>query len=206
MLSILEMPDPSEWKIELVAASWETDPKHLPGGKLQIPQNVWYIGTANNDDSTFAVSDKVYDRALVINIDKKGVAFDAPDTTSKKVPYSHVAALYEKAVAENPVNPELLNKIGLLDIYVIEKFRVAFGNRIMKQLNIFVPVYVACGGTDIEAIDYILATKVFRKFESLNLSLIRDEIKGLIRYLDTLFGKGSMVECRAYLERLQKMY
>ena len=58
----------------------------------------------------------------------------------------------------------------------------------------------------IEAIDYILATKVFRKFESLNLSLIRDEIKGLIRYLDTLFGKGSMVECRAYLERLQKMY
>jgi hypothetical protein len=76
----------------------------------------------------------------------------------------------------------------------------------MKQLNIFVPVYVACGGTDIEAIDYILATKVFRKFESLNLSLIRDEIKGLIRYLDTLFGKGSMVECRAYLERLQKMY
>ena len=24
--------------------------------------------------------------------------------------------------------------------------------------------------------------------------------------IDTLFGKGSMVECRAYLERLQKMY
>ena len=206
MLSILEMPDPSEWKVELVSASWETDPKHLPGGKLQIPQNVWYIGTANNDDSTFAVSDKVYDRALVINIDKKGVPFDAPDTPSKKVPYSHVAALYEKAVQDNPVSQELLDKIGLLDIYVIEKFRVAFGNRIMKQLNIFVPVYVACGGTDIEAIDYILATKVFRKFESLNLSLIRDEIKGLIRYLDTLFGKGSMVECRAYLERLQKMY
>jgi hypothetical protein len=76
----------------------------------------------------------------------------------------------------------------------------------MKQLKIFVPVYVACGGNDIEAIDYLLATKVFRKFEGLNLSLIRDEIKGLIRYMETLFGKDSTPECTAYLQRLQKMY
>ena len=38
---------------------------------------------------------------------------------------------------------------------------------------------VACGGDEIEGLDYLLATKVFRKFEVLNLSLIRDEIKGL---------------------------
>jgi hypothetical protein len=40
----------------------------------------------------------------------------------------------------------------------------------------------------------------------LNLSLIRDEIKGLIRYMEVLFGKNSMPECTAYLQRLQKMY
>ena len=101
---------------------------------------------------------------------------------------------------------EELEKIAKLDMYVIQKFRVAFGNRIMKQLCIFVPVYVACGGTATEAIDYLLATKVFRKFEALNLSLIRDEIKGLISYLDQLYGKGAMAECIAYLERLRKMY
>lgn len=89
---------------------------------------------------------------------------------------------------------------------MIDKFRVAFGNRILKQLKTFVPVYVACGGVEAEAIDYILATKVFRKFESLNLSLIRDEIRGLISYMDSLFGKGVMQESIAYLQRLQKMY
>ena len=99
----------------------------------------------------------------------------------------------------------MLQNISHLDLYVIEKFRVAFGNRIIKQLRIFVPVFVACGGTEVEGIDYILATKVFRKFEGLNLSLIRDEIRGLISYLDTLFGKGEMKECIAYLQRLQKM-
>lgn len=206
MLSILEMPDPAEWKIELVSSMWPTDPKHLTDGKLQIPQNVWYIGTANNDDSTFAVSDKVYDRALVINLDNKGIPFEAPATEAKRINYSYVESLYRKAVSDHPVSEESLDKISKLDIYVIEKFRVAFGNRIMKQLKVFVPVYVACGGNEIEAIDYLLATKVYRKFEGLNLSLIRDEIKGLIRYMEVLFGKNSMPECTAYLQRLQKMY
>ena len=205
MLSILEMPNPEEWKIELVPAAWPNDPAHLIDGKLQIPQNVWYIGTANNDDSTFAVSDKVYDRALVINLDSKGIPFEAPDTTPKEISYSYVESLYKKAQEEFPVAEELLDKISKLDLYVIDHFRVAFGNRIMKQLKLFVPVYVACGGTDIEGIDYILATKVFRKFEVLNLSLIRDEIRGLLMMLDNLFGKGKMTECIAFLQRLQKM-
>lgn len=205
MLSILEMPNPEEWKVELVPSSWPGDPQRLRDGKLQIPQNVWYIGTANNDDSTFAISDKVYDRALVINLDSKGIPFDAPETPPKLICYSYVEELYKKAIEEHPVDEELIKKIGMLDLYVIEKFRVAFGNRIIKQLKIFVPVYVACGGTALEGIDYILATKVFRKFEGLNLSLIRDEIRGLIMYMDKLFGKGEMKECIEYLQRLQKM-
>ena len=206
MLSVLEMPDPSEWKIELVPAAWPNDPKKLVDGKLQIPQNVWYIGTANNDDSTFSVSDKVYDRALTINLDSKGMPFEAPLTDAKNISYSYVESLYKKAIEQYPVSDEMLEKIGQLDLYVIEKFRVAFGNRIMKQLKLFVPVYIACGGTELDGIDYILATKVYRKFEGLNLSLIRDEIKGLIMYMDNLFGKGEMKECIAFLQRLQKMY
>ncbi|MCQ2399861.1 MAG: hypothetical protein MJ072_05085, partial [Clostridia bacterium] len=197
MLSILEMPDPEEWKIQLVPSVWDNDPKRLVDGKLQIPQNVWYVGTANNDDSTFAVSDKVYDRAFVINLDSKGVQFEAPQVEAKRISYSYVASLYKKAVESDPVSKELLEKIEKLDLYVIEHFRVAFGNRIIKQFKTFVPVYKACGGTETEAVDYILATKVFRKFESLNLSLIHDEIKGLIVQLDNLFGKDSMTECIA---------
>ena len=204
MLSLMEMPDADEWKIELVPSSWENDPKHLPEGKLLIPQNTWYIGTANNDDSTFSVSDKVYDRALTINIDNKGTAFEAPDTPPSKVSFSSVDALYRKAIEDYPVEQKYLDMIESLDAYVIKKFRVAFGNRIMKQLKIFVPVYVACGGDVVEGIDHMLATKVFRKFEMLNLALIRDEIKGLINYLNTLFGKDKMKSSIAFLERLQR--
>lgn len=206
MLSIMEMPDANEWKIELVPSAWENDPKKLTDGKLLIPQNVWYVGTANNDDSTFAVSDKVYDRAFTINIDSKALPFKAPDVEPMEVSYSYINSLYEKAVNENPLDKKYLDMIEQLDAFVIKKFRIAFGNRIIKQLKIFAPVYVACGGDVLEAIDHILATKVFRKFESLNLSLIRDEIKGLINYLNTLFGKNKMVTSIEFLDRLQRSY
>ena len=67
MLSILEMPNKDEWIIELVSSAWKSDPKHIIDGKIKIPANVWYIGTINNDDSTYMVTDKVYDRAMPID-------------------------------------------------------------------------------------------------------------------------------------------
>lgn len=206
MLSILEMPNADEWKLDLVPNAWSTDPVNLDKGKLRIPQNIWYIGTANNDDSTFAISDKVYDRAQPINLDTKGIAFDAPDTPPMNLSFKHLDELFKKAFDEYPISQENLKKIQHLDLWVIEKLRVAFGNRIIKQMNLFVPVYVACGGEELEGIDYVLATKIFRKFEALNLSMLREELKELCVYLQKLFGKNSMKESIAYLERLQKLY
>lgn len=206
MLSILEMPNADEWKLDLVPNSWSTDPINLDKGKLCIPQNIWYIGTANNDDSTYAISDKVYDRAQPINLDAKGVAFEAPDTPPMNLGYEHLNALFEAAFKEYPISQENLKKMQQLDLWVIEKLRVAFGNRILKQMNLFVPVYVACGGDELDGIDYVMATKIFRKFESLNLAMLRDELKELCVYLQKLFGRGTMTESIAYLERLQKLY
>ena len=206
MLSILEMPNADEWKLDLVPNVWSTDPENLDKGMIKIPQNVWYIGTANNDDSTFAISDKVYDRAQPINLDAKGIAFDAPDTPPMNLGYEHLNELFEDAFKKYPISEENLKKIQHLDLWVIEKLRVAFGNRIIKQMGLFVPVYVACGGDELDGIDYVMATKIFRKFESLNLSMLRDELRDLCTYLRKTFGSNSMKESIAYLERLQKLY
>ena len=91
-----------------------------------------------------------------------------------------------------------------MDNYVIEHFRLAFGNRIVKHIKEFVPVYVACGGTELDGFDYILCKKVLRKFEQLNLSFIRDEIDGYVKFIDKTFGKENMTECKEYLARLKK--
>ena len=111
MLSILEMPDPAEWELDLVPNVWSTDPVRLDKGKLRIPQNIWYIGTANNDDSTFTISDKVYDRAQPINLDAKGVAFDAPDTPPMNLSFEHLDTLFKEAFQMYPVSQDSLKKI-----------------------------------------------------------------------------------------------
>ncbi len=205
MLSILEMPSRDEWVVDIVPNAWNSDPKHIVNGQIQIPGNMWYIGTANNDDSTFAITDKVYDRAMPINIDTKGVPFEAPLTDSVNISYKYFEKLLDEAKANNVVAEENIKKINLLDDYVIEHFRIAFGNRIVKQLRDFVPAYVGCGGTELDGLDYVLARKVFRKFESLNLSYIRDEIDGLCAYIDELFGEQNMNECKSYLRMLKKL-
>lgn len=48
--------------------------------------------------------------------------------------------------------------------------------------------------------DYIIARKVLKKFESMNISFVRDEITELINYIDKVFGKEHMQDSRAYLK------
>jgi len=205
MLSILEMPNHDEWIVELVASSWKNDPKHVIGGKLQIPENVWYIGTINNDDSTFMVTDKVYDRAMPIDINEKGEVFQPEDIPAQDINFSYMNNLFKEAIENNPVSQETLDKIEQMDDYVIQHFRIAFGNRIVAHMRKFVPVYVACGGDEIEGVDYFIAKKILRKFEQLNISYIRDEIDGFVDFLDNTFGKDRMKECKEYVLRLKKL-
>ena len=205
MLSILEMPSRDEWVIELVPSSWDTDPKKLEAGKLHIPGNMWYIGTINNDDSTFAVTDKVYDRAMPIDINDKGQVFEPIDTDSMNINSSYLEGLFAKAKQEHPLTDGMSEKINSMDDYVIKHFRIAFGNRIVKQMKDFVATYVACGGTEVDGVDYYIARKILRKFEQLNLAYIRDEIDPFIEFLDKEFGKENFNECKDYLRRLQKM-
>ena len=205
MLSILEMPNKDEWIVELVSSAWDDDPKNIKDGKLKIPPNVWYIGTINNDDSTFMVTDKVYDRAMPLDINDKGQVFDPIPTEAQDINYTYLDKLFSDAMANNPISEDTLNKINEMDDYVIKHFRIAFGNRIVAHMKKFVPVYVACGGDEVDGVDYFIARKILRKFEQLNISYIRDEIDGYIEFLDKTFGKGKMKECEEYLLRLKKL-
>lgn len=205
MLSILEMPNKDEWLVELVSSSWGNDPKKLLDGKLKISPNVWYIGTINNDDSTFMVTDKVYDRAMPIDINDKGEVFEPIDTPAQEINYTYLDKLFTDAINNNQISQETLDKIEEMDNYVIKHFRIAFGNRIVAHMKKFVPVYVACGGEEVSGVDYFIARKILRKFEQLNVSYIRDEIDGFIEFLDKTFGENEMKECEDYLRRLKKL-
>jgi len=204
VLSILEMPSRDEWIVSLVTNVVEGDPVKLDNGRLLLNGNIWYIGTINNDDSTFLVTDKVYDRAMPIDINSKIDPFECREQDAIDLNSKYLEDLFEKAKKDHPLSDVNLKKIGEMDDYVIKHFRVAFGNRIMKQLKTFVPVYVSCGGDEVDAIDYFIAKKILRKFEQLNIAYIRDEFDPFIKWLKDKFGKDKMFECIGYMEMLKK--
>ena len=205
MLSILELPREDERFISLVSTKTNSDPDKMKEGKVWIPSNIWYVGTINNDDSTFAVADKVYDRAIPIDLDEKAEFFEAPDEEPIYLSYAHLVRLYEEAKEKYAVSEATLMELDKLDSYLIKHFRLTFGNRIMRQMKDYIPCYVACGGAEIDGLDFIFASKVLRKFESLGMGFIRDEIDGLITYLDHVFGEENMQISKSYLQRLKKM-
>ena len=205
MLSILEMPNKDEWIVEVVPSSWKNDPKNLTEGKLKIPANIWYIGTINNDDSTFMVTDKVYDRAMPLDINDKGEVFTPDDIDAQDINYSYLDAKFQEAIENNALSQATLDKIEEMDNYVIQHFRIAFGNRIVMHMKKFVPVFVGAGGSEVDGVDYFIARKILRKFEQLNVAYIRDEIDGFIKHLNDNFGEGKMKECIEYLTRLKKL-
>lgn len=206
MLSVLEMPNKDEWVLDLVPTAWDGDPVKMDGGKIHVADSTWFIGTANNDDSTFTITDKVYDRAMPIELNERADAFECELQPHCNVTAEHIEYLFQKAQVDYPISDELMNKMQKLDNYLITRFKLSFGNRIMKQLYDFIPVYVACGGTELGGMDYIVARKVLKKFESMNVTFVRDEITGLITYIDKLFGKAEMQDSKAYLRRIQNLY
>ncbi|MGI6735357.1 MAG: hypothetical protein ACOX3C_04140 [Bacilli bacterium] len=190
-LSIMEMPNPQEWIVEVTKTTDDMNPSQLVAGKLLIGQNIWFFGTANNDDSTFTITDKVYDRAISITLNERGQLFDAEFTEPLKIPYEHLQRLFDEAETNFPLSKASALKFSKLDEYVVSKFRISFGNRILRQIKTFVPIYVACGGTEIEALDFMFASKILKKFRALNLAFMRDELSALRAHVERTFGKNN---------------
>ena len=202
-LSLLELPDPDERYIDVVSDIWSTDPLQFKNGRLKLPYNMWFIGTANNDDSTFAISDKVYDRAMVLNLDEKCERFTAPKTKNIHMSAEHFRALVKEALKEYEITGRNLQRLEALDKYLIEHFHITFGNRIMKQIRQYIPVYVSCGGTELEALDDILSKKIIRKLETQNPVYLRNASKELRSYINELFGEDAMPLCQNAIRRLE---
>ncbi len=206
-LSIIEYPK-EDWKVRLIEPEiGQKLPKHLDNGYVTIPTNTWFIGTANTDDSTFTITDKVYDRAFVIDFSERF----SPIVSNYKSDPLHIDAeelekMFEEAKATEKYNLSKEDQAKFLKIcdLVRDRFDIRFGNRIMNQIMNFVPVYVAMGGKKEEALDVMFARKVLRKLngmydEHLKVSLI--ELRTAIR---TTYGSGLFNETEKFIDKFIK--
>ena len=193
LLSVLEYPK-SEWKLRLMQIPYGfVPPEQIADGNVQIMPNCYFVGTANKDDSTFSIADKVYDRAITLDFDYRNKPFKVTEETPTiSLSASKLQSLYEEAIAneENHLTDEDRAKLDQLSTFVYEQFDVAFGNRIMNQIEKLVPTLIACGGTKEEALDFIFARKVLVKLEGRFEEYVRGALNQLMQLLHQLYGPG----------------
>ena len=202
-LSLLEYPNIEQRTLEITNDSWAKDPKLLTDGRLKIKPNVYFLGTANNDESTFSISDKVYDRAMIINLDKKASKFEGIEQGRVRISNENFENLAKMAVNDYQEIQKVDKWINQINVLLKEYFSINFGNRMVNQIKKYIPVYVSAGGTDIEAFDDFVAKKILRKLDGKDALKINSAIEPFLDELKSTFGAQNMVECIRYVEKFK---
>lgn len=191
-LSVLEYPQ-EEWKLKVMQLPYSFEPPlHLENGILQIPTNTWFIGTANKDDSTYLITDKVYDRAIAINFNNANKEFKPNDNFKPiDITLNDLNMLFENAISnkENRMNEEDYAIFNEINIFVRNKFNISFGNRVLIQIKKFIPTYLACGGTKEEGLDFMFSRKILSKLDGRFEDYINDGLKELRTLLIKKYGR-----------------
>lgn len=164
-LSALEQR-PNDQRISLLTAKVDGAPRLLDEFRwLRIPPNVWFIGTANHDETTKDFADKTYDRSHVMEFPRHPKAF-AANPQSSPVPVT-MGALEEAFQKARETHKEAaIRAKSFLESSLAKNLAglgIGWGNRLERQMESFIPVVVASGGSLGEAVDHLVATKLLRK-------------------------------------------
>ena len=162
--------------------------------RLAIPPNVWFVGTANQDETTLEFADKTYDRSHIMELQRRhDQSFNLPEQLEARNPISHQALIKSFNRAQTKYATEASQVYQFLNDtfadFLERRFKVGWGNRLERQIKDFVPVVIASGGTQGEACDHILATKILRKIRdrhdtpSSDLRKLKDDL--LEEWLDS---------------------
>jgi hypothetical protein len=168
-LSALEKNDPRDRLISLSESQLPNAPALLvEGRRIRVPHNVWFVGTANHDETTNEFADKTYDRAHVMTLPRHEAGFKVEPKPKASFSYGSLMERFDAAVTQNADEvSELLAELttGPLTSILQDRFDLGWGNRLERQAMRFVPVYMAAGGRKEDALDHLLASRVFQAWE-----------------------------------------
>ena len=163
--------------------------KYITDNKIQIPDNIFFVGTINEDDSVSPISDKIFDRAQVVefmelpssksvgNLELSNENIDA----SKYTKYS----MFMKRNENVNVDMTIIDEVNK---FVKDNFNKVIGYRSLKQVEEFIKNFKLSGGSEMDGIDMQLVSKFIPKLKFLysddqieNLELLNEHVKELFK-------------------------
>ncbi|MFT6506928.1 MAG: hypothetical protein ACJAUK_001017 [Colwellia polaris] len=195
-LSFTEL-SPEKRVLTLITEGLNNAPElFIEGKSIKIPENVWFIGTANHDETTYEFADKTYDRAHVMELPRHKNTFDInKDFDSVTYSFSSLEAAFESASRKHEDKISKLIKAmdeSMFSDCLEQDFNVSWGNRLERHLVRFVPVMLECGSDLGFALDHMLATKVLRAGKATGrYDTEHEDISNLIDALEEFWSSQS---------------
>jgi hypothetical protein len=139
------------------------------GAELRIPPNVWFIGTANHDETTVSFAPKTRDRAHVFELPERH-----PDPRPGREPVERPSLplrlftrRFGDAFSRHAKAAEAaLDFLEAIAPRLRGELRTGWGNRIVDHMRRYVPVVVGAGGTVREALDVFVTFKILYRLEN----------------------------------------
>lgn len=162
---------------------------------LRIPKNVWFIGTANNDETTLQFADKTYDRANILEM-PTNQPFDIKSVDFSKVSINNQEFINFTSSQKWEEQNKSLTYIKGNFKTICNKLNLGWGNRLEKQIKLFIPVFIALGGNEANALDHIIASKILRSIIGLHnlreatLNEMKNELE--INFKNTFNGDATL--------------
>lgn len=142
----------------------------VEGRMIRFPPNVWFVGTANHDETTLEFADKTIDRAHILELPPAPTPFTVSDKPELARPLScsRLTELFEACI---PTFTRQIDDVQALFFEVLReelanRFGIGLSGRLSAQIGRYVPVVLEAGGTITEAADHLLATRVLRHVQN----------------------------------------
>lgn len=176
------------------------------GHTIKIPTNVWFIGTANHDESTFEISDKVYDRAQTMSFFKRADRIRSYGDAMRPrfISYEILDSLFKEAKEKMEFDAE--NDLVVREVEkLLIPYNISFGNRAINQIEDFVKIYCACFlNSDKANINEILRNAVETiLFSKLVRKLVTKQVDNKEK-LANAFDKLQLYRCSAFIRQLNE--
>lgn len=165
-------------------------------GKMKVPENVRFIGTANHDETTLGFAPKTCDRSNLMQIHRSTNNSIRPVGSKLLFTYEWLDKQFKQAEDRYVPNvktfSDFLTNSDVEDIF--QNLGIGIGKRLESQAKRFISVYMATDPASnsslAEAADHLIATRLLRNIENkleLKSSIIKDFKDNLNLYFDNYF-------------------
>ncbi len=194
-LSLLEQKEDEQYIT--VNAPDEVLPNLIVEGKMPVPENVRFIGTANHDETTLEFAPKTYDRSNLMEMPKNQNRNIPSTDETYNISYHWLKEQFQKAKTSNISYYIKFKKFINSDeikVLLMEK-GIGVGNRFEDQAERFITTFIETGSSSkkdeslAKAADHLITMRLFRSLRN-RYDLDKSNLQYFKSDFDLLFIKA----------------